>query len=199
MLGLVMAMAALGSSAATASATNCPYISAGQLAKAFGLKHATAYHVVGPEVLGNAAYRFSLCRAVAWSGSTPTNEKQAQAKVDAGQGAGIVINTEEEVPGSQEEVEAWHRGYAEQTEAFHVAAMHLVHVFHGKILAPPAFHAQSDLAYELVQNGKLGLTGIWEDESQYAYVTIGIIEGKHKPGRKSFEKIAATVVGGFGL
>jgi hypothetical protein len=194
-----VAIAALGISAAAASATNCPYISASKLAKAFGLQHATAFLVEGPEQPQYAAYRSSLCRAVAWSGSTPANEAQAQAKINSGKAAAIVIKTAEETTGTPEEIEAWHKDFETQTEGFHVAGQLLGHAFHGKTFAPPAFGAPSELGYEGVQKGRLGIYGIWESDSQHDYLTILITEAKGKPGRKSLEKIAAVAVTGFGV
>ena len=41
------------------------------------------------------------------------------------------------------------------------------------------------------------IAAIWESDSAFAYVTISITERKGKPGRKSLEKIAASVVPGF--
>lgn len=194
-----VAIAAFGISAAAASATNCPYISASKLAKAFGLQHATAFRVEGPEQPQYAAYRFSLCRAVAWSGRTPTNEAQAQARINSGKAATIVIKTAEEATGTPEQIEAWHKEFETQTEGFHAAGQLLGHASHGKIFAQPAFGAPSGLGYEGVLKGGLGIEGIWESESQHDYLTIVIAEAKGKPGRKSLEKIAAVAVTGFGV
>ncbi len=90
-LALASATAALGVSAPAAGAENCPYIGVSAIASAFHLKNATAFLVQGPEQPEYAAYRFSLCRAVAWSGATPKNEAQAQAKIHNGEAAGVVI------------------------------------------------------------------------------------------------------------
>jgi hypothetical protein len=193
-----VAIAALGISAAAASATNCPYISASKLAKAFGLQHATAFLVEGPEQPQYAAYRSSLCRAVAWSGSTPANEAQAQAKIDSGQAVGIVIKTAEQVSGTAEEIEAWHRDFEKQTETWHAAGLFLVKGLHGAIFIPPAFGAPSEFGYEAVQKRRRGVNGIWYSDSQYDYIEIGTTQGKGKPGRKNLEKVAAVAVPGFG-
>jgi hypothetical protein len=198
MLALAVAIAALGISAAAASATNCPYISASQLAKAFGLKHATAYHVEGPIVPEYAAYQFSLCRAVAWSGSTPANEKQAQAKIDSGQAVGVVIKTSEQASGTPEQIEAWHRDFEQQTEAWHAGGLALAKSFHGSIFIPPTFGAPSEFGYEAVQKRRRGVNGIWYSDSQYDYIEIGTTLGKGKPGRANLEKVAAVAVPGFG-
>jgi hypothetical protein len=189
---------ALGISAATATATNCPYISASQLAHAFGLKHATAYHVEGPVVPEYAAYQFSLCRAVAWSGGTPANEKQAQAKIDSGHAVGIVIKTAEQVSGTPDEIAAWHRDFEEQTEAWHAGGLSLAKAFHGAIFIPPAFGAPSEFGYEAVQRRRRGVNGIWYSDSQYDYIEIGTTQGRGKPGRTNLEKVAAVAVPGFG-
>jgi hypothetical protein len=189
-LALGGGIATLGISAAGANANTCPRISNAKLAKAFGLQHATAYHVQGPEQLMFTTYEFSLCRAVAWSGSTPTNPQQVQEKINAGEGAGILIKTDREASGgTSEEIEKWHDEYEHQTQDFHHASMQLA----TKIFAPKI----GGLAYETVSHGKLGIAAIWESDSAFAYVTISITERKGKPGRKSLEKIAATVVPGF--
>jgi hypothetical protein len=199
---LIFALAAitvaLSLSAATATATNCPYISASQLAHAFGLKHATAYHVEGPAVPEYAAYQFSLCREVAWSGGTPANEKQAQAKIDSGHAVGVVIKTAEQMSGTPEEIEAWHRDFEQQTEAWHAGGLALAKAFHGSIFIPPAFGAPSEFGYEAVQRRRRGVNGIWYSDSQFDYIQIGTTQGKGKPGQKNLEKVAAIAVPGFG-
>jgi hypothetical protein len=192
MLGVV------GPFEASAGAMNCPYISSSKLAAALGLQKATAYHAQGPEQLEGAAYRFSLCRATAWSGSTPANEAQAQAKISSGKGAVVVIKTDEEVGGTPEAVESWHKEYEQQTEDFHAAGSAFVKAAHGKLLLPSTFGAHNAWGYEAVKHGARSVNGIWYSDSQHDYITIAITEGQAKPGRKTLEKIAATAVPGFG-
>jgi hypothetical protein len=197
-IAVAVAFAVAGLSAASAGATNCPYISSSRLAAAVGLQKATAFLVEGPEQPQYAAYRFSLCRAVAWSGATPTSEAQAQAKINSGKAVGIVIKTDEEVGGTQEEIESWHKDFEQQTEDFHVGGYALIKAFHGTFFFPKAFGAPANWAYEAVQKGRRGVNGIWYSDNQHDYITIGITESKHKLGRKSLERIAATAVPGFG-
>jgi hypothetical protein len=196
----VAAIAVIGSSAASAGATNCPYISSSKLAAALGLQKATAYLAKGPEQLENTAYQFSLCRAVAWSGATPASEAQAQAKIKSGQGAAVVIKTNEEMGGTQEEIEKWHKEYEQQTEAFHASGFALVHAHHGNsnIFIPQAFGAPSEFGFEAVVKGQREVSAIWYSDSQHDYITIGITGSKQRSSRKSLEKIAKTAVPGFG-
>jgi hypothetical protein len=195
---IAAAFGVAGSSAASAGATNCPYITSSKLASAFGLKNATAYLAKGPEHLEFTAYQFSLCRAVAWSGATPSSPSQAQAKVNSGQGAAIVIGTDEEVGGTQEQVEKWHKEYEQQTEAFHASGFALVHAHHGNIFIPPAFGAPSEFGFEAVVKGTREVGAIWYSDSQHDYITIAITGSKQRSSRKSLEKIAKTAVPGFG-
>jgi hypothetical protein len=197
---IAAAFAAAGSSAASAGATNCPYITSSKLAAALGLRNATAYLAKGPEHLEDTAYQFSLCRAVAWSGATPSSPSQAQAKVNSGQGAAVVIKTNEELGGTQEEIEKWHKEYEQQTEAFHASGFALVNAHHGNssIFIPAAFGAPSEFGFEAVVKGTREVSAIWYSDSQHDYITIGITGSKQRSTRKSLEKIAKTAVPGFG-
>jgi hypothetical protein len=194
------AFAVTGLSAASAGATNCPYITSSKLAAALGLKSATAYLAKGPEHLEDTAYQFSLCRAVAWSGAPPSSPSQAQAKVKSGQGAAVVITTDEEVGGTQEQIEKWHKEYEQQTEAYHATGFAFVNAHHGNsnIFVPAAFGAPSEFGFEAVVNGVREVGAIWYSDSQHDYITIGITGSKQRSTRKSLEKIAKTAVPGFG-
>lgn len=195
---VVVAVAVAGSSAASAGATNCPYISSSKLAAAFGLQNGTAYLAKGPEQLEFTAYQFSLCRAVAWSGATPANEAQAEAKLKSGQGAAIVIKTSEEFGGTQEEIEKWHKEYEQQTEDFHKSGFGLAQAEHGDIFIPAAFGAPSEFGFEAVVKGQRGVSGIWYSDSQHDYITIAITGSKRRSTRKALERIAKTAVKSFG-
>jgi hypothetical protein len=185
---------------ASAGAENCFYAPASRIAKSLGLQHATAVKNIEPERLEFAGDKFSLCRAVAWSGSKPTSPAQAAAKVADGTGATIVIKTEEEFPGaSGEELEKWHKQYEQQTSAFLLAGFAFGKQFHGKTISPPTYGAESDLAWTEASGPARGALGIWYDDKQFSYITIDITGGK--PGRSaaSLEKLAALAVASFGL
>ena len=160
-----------------------------------------------PRTAGTRGLPLSLCRAVAWSGPTPNNEAQAEGKIDDGEAAGAVIKSEEEVGGTQEEIESWHKLYEAQTEGFHAAGMTLAKEFHGDLFSPPADNAPSSFAYEAVQRRRRGLAAIWESDSQHTYMTIGTTQGagkgkrkfKGNSARKALESIAAVAVVGFGV
>jgi hypothetical protein len=185
--------------AAGADAADCPYISAAAIAKAVGLAHATAYKVQGPEQPTYATYRFSLCRAVAWSGTPPKDPGQAQAMIANGTAAGFVIKTNEEAQGNTpEQIEHWHEEYEKQTEAFHAGAFALIGHAQAKLFIPKPLGAEGTFGITLKKGPKRGGTAIWYSNERHSYLTMAVTDGKKHPAAQ-INALAATVVPSFGL
>ena len=184
---------------ASASAGGCFYVSASALAKAVGFAHATSYLDTAPNPGANGPAVFSLCRAVAWEGSTPTNAKEVHEKVASGMGVGVVIKTEEPNPSATaEQAEQWEEEYVHAVTSFLKAAQADALATHGTTLTLPTFGAEHDHAFALSAGPKRGAVGIWYDEKGHAFITIGITGGIKNAGA-ALKKIAAKAVPSFGL
>lgn len=185
--------------APTASAGGCFYLPASALAKAVGFPHATSYLDTPPNPGGGGPAVFSLCRAIAWEGSTPTTKTEAEEKVASGTGVAVVIKTEEPNPSATaEQVEQWEEDYARTVTNFLKAGQAVALATHGTTLTLPTFGAEYDHAFTASAGPKRGAVGIWYDEKGHAFITIGITGGIKNPGA-ALKKIAAKAVPSFGL
>jgi len=143
---------------------------------------------------------FSLCRAVAWNGSKPTTLKQKKEKEAKGGYAAVVIKTQEQNPNATtEQIEQWHSTFHKETVTFLIAGKAFAEHAHGAIFVPPAFGAEFDHAFTAASGPDSGAVGIWYDEKQFAFITVGVTMRKARHAGAALEKIAAKAVPSFGL
>jgi hypothetical protein len=182
-----------------ALAAGCFYMPASALAQAFGFAHASSYLDTAPDPYTSARDVFSLCRAVAWEGSTPTNPVQVREKAASGMGAAVVIKTEEPNGSSTgEEAERWEEEYLQEVVDFLKAGHAVAQASQGSEVTLPAFGAEHDHAFVFGAGPKQGALGIWYDEKSHAFITIGVT-ARIKDPAAALKKIAAKAVTSFGL
>jgi hypothetical protein len=191
LVALVAALAA--TSAGAAVPDGCGLTTEPKIARAFGLSEAIMHRpVLSPPGSESGVVRIG-CRAFAWSGQKPSNEKGQREALLEGRLARLNVDTWVTDQGPNASV--WRAHFDSELKTIRSASVGLfLKRLHGRAFVPPRYEADEAIAYEASTARVTKVRALWWKRSEKSLIELNVEEARGRPALASLKRIAGVIV-----